>query len=744
MGFALPAGRLLCGSIAVAVAAAFIILYFSMGFIGILDGERISTMRSHVAHHAHVVGVQHYDTVAPVSNGECPSVHTSADISKLLPRRRLEKVSGGHVPEMLSDNRPTMKVLFIVPRREYEIMMSRWYFHIYDAAKTIPHYITHAWGVGHFGYGRICSCVDYTNGRMMVQCPKKGSTHEQDDESEILGIDGYRKSKEAFMQLPEYSTNCVGLMTASFAEHIAVLFDAVSHPFDAIVYSWIAGSFQRESYFAGLDPNTALVMLEVDWHVRSLKQWRTTQPDVVLTSYIDNFEENFPLRDFVRSISYRDARRNFWFESYVQSAIQFLMPSESVMEGKASYKDTGPDVLFAYGRHSILPQCSQRWINHISTNDTSTLHSHRLQAITMIGRVDEHYPTRNIFAVMLKDNYSNIATLAKMRPHPGYTETTELTEQFNAKTQFQDYMRMLEHTKLCFIGGISTWSIRKYKEAMAAGCLVVGDVPADHYLAKYVVNVDIIPPGYFNFDEDLDVIAANEASSAQFGNLTNWWCANSTCDRTLEEERAQHNWIVSNPYAELGHRNYESYGRLLARKLIRILERYEEGGYNDLIVEARRVVLTEYSSQQLLTTYFDPAIAAWRRGERGWLRTPAYFQDSYKYRARHYFLLREWLLQQEGSDIVPELKNMTYGSLLQRASHRLRADTRAECIEAVADDASADDASCTRVCDDPSMDYFQGMGDFDIAFVKARNLYALLQPLDRYSHIHRMHMQTLY
>eukprot|EP01071_Lankesteria_metandrocarpae_P008972 Lankesteria_metandrocarpae@DN5098_c0_g2_i2.p2 len=311
----------------------------------------------------------------------------------------------------------------------------------------------------------------------------------------------------------------------------------------------------------------------------------------------------------------------------------------------------------------------------------------------------------------------------------------------DVKTQFHDYMRLLEQTKICFIGVVSTWTVRKYKEAMAAGCLAVGDIPADHYLAKYVVNVDIIPPGYFNFDEDLDVIAANEASSAQFGNLTNWWCSEAECDKTLEGERSQHVWNTLSPYdvVKTDHLTMTR-ERLLAQKLLWILSRYEKGEYNTLINEARRTVLTEYSSQQMLTTWFEPAIAAWRRGERGWLRTPAYFQDSYKYRARHYFLLREWLLRREGSSVVPKLENITYGGLLKWASHRLREDARAECLR------NSTNSSSRQLldCDDPSWDYFPNMVDFDIAFVKSRKLYSQEYALDRFSHMRTYHMHALY
>ena len=73
----------------------------------------------------------------------------------------------------------------------------------------------------------------------------------------------------------------------------------------------------------------------------------------------------------------------------------------------------------------------------------------------------------------------------------------ELCKYFpkNTRAQQRRYMDSLAHSRVCLIGTASqlvdncpvvAWSIRKYYEAMAAGCVVVGDVPADSRVAPYV------------------------------------------------------------------------------------------------------------------------------------------------------------------------------------------------------------------------------------------------------------------
>jgi hypothetical protein len=82
--------------------------------------------------------------------------------------------------------------------------------------------------------------------------------------------------------------------------------------------------------------------------------------------------------------------------------------------------------------------------------------------------------------------------------HPGYSlEYDDLCSMFVKSTMPQQsrYTRSLLESKICLIGTALqlvdvcrpvAWTVRKYAEAVAGGCVVVGDVPADVNLARYV------------------------------------------------------------------------------------------------------------------------------------------------------------------------------------------------------------------------------------------------------------------
>lgn len=82
--------------------------------------------------------------------------------------------------------------------------------------------------------------------------------------------------------------------------------------------------------------------------------------------------------------------------------------------------------------------------------------------------------------------------------HPGYSlEYDDLCSTFGKNTMPQQhrYTHSLLESKICLIGTAVqlvdvcrqvAWTVRKYAEAIAGGCVVVGDVPADVNLARYV------------------------------------------------------------------------------------------------------------------------------------------------------------------------------------------------------------------------------------------------------------------
>ena len=82
--------------------------------------------------------------------------------------------------------------------------------------------------------------------------------------------------------------------------------------------------------------------------------------------------------------------------------------------------------------------------------------------------------------------------------HPGYSlEYDDLCSMFGKSTMPQQsrYTRSLLESKVCLIGTAVqlvdvcrqvAWTVRKYAETIGAGCVVVGDVPADVNLARFV------------------------------------------------------------------------------------------------------------------------------------------------------------------------------------------------------------------------------------------------------------------
>ena len=62
------------------------------------------------------------------------------------------------------------------------------------------------------------------------------------------------------------------------------------------------------------------------------------------------------------------------------------------------------------------------------------------------------------------------------------------------QSQLATYVGKLAGSKICLIGGHGGWGLRKYIEAMAAGCVVLGDLPADNKLAECMVEMPWGPP----------------------------------------------------------------------------------------------------------------------------------------------------------------------------------------------------------------------------------------------------------
>ena len=124
--------------------------------------------------------------------------------------------------------------------------------------------------------------------------------------------------------------------------------------------------------------------------------------------------------------------------------------------------------------------------------------------ILLLGALNHRiYPLRSA-ALTVKKAYTKVLT---HYPHPGYREENEwhgslesMCHAFFRETvpQQHSYVRNMKTSRLCLLGSRSfnlgheqtcsaiSWTLRKYVEAMAAGCVVIGDVPSDYSLARHV------------------------------------------------------------------------------------------------------------------------------------------------------------------------------------------------------------------------------------------------------------------
>lgn len=124
--------------------------------------------------------------------------------------------------------------------------------------------------------------------------------------------------------------------------------------------------------------------------------------------------------------------------------------------------------------------------------------------VLIVGALNHHlYPLRSA-ALTVKKAYTRVMA---HYPHPGYREEKEwhdsltgMCHAFFAETlpQQRNYIRQMKTSRLCLVGSrafnvghedvcnVVSWTLRKYVEAMGAGCVVIGDLPSDAALARHV------------------------------------------------------------------------------------------------------------------------------------------------------------------------------------------------------------------------------------------------------------------
>lgn len=144
--------------------------------------------------------------------------------------------------------------------------------------------------------------------------------------------------------------------------------------------------------------------------------------------------------------------------------------------------------------------------NTVKVGADSCEASGKQRDILLVGALNgKIYPLR-ASAMTAKRSYTKVLS---SYPHPGYKEEREwlstlegMCEAFysDAYPQQRSYVKHMKSSRFCLIGSRSfnvgyeslcprlSWALRKYTEAAAAGCIVIGDVPVDLELARYMAQ----------------------------------------------------------------------------------------------------------------------------------------------------------------------------------------------------------------------------------------------------------------
>ena len=145
-----------------------------------------------------------------------------------------------------------------------------------------------------------------------------------------------------------------------------------------------------------------------------------------------------------------------------------------------------PDTMLAFMPHGINKRTYEKGIVHPNNKKHEVL---------LVGATYKHiYPLRAAAQRAIK-----LTNVLKQIGHPGYAESWDISmlelckyyHHSNIKQQ-ERYVQGLYDSKICLLGSasqlhdsckLSAWTVRKYYEALAAGCIIIGDIPADIQIA---------------------------------------------------------------------------------------------------------------------------------------------------------------------------------------------------------------------------------------------------------------------
>lgn len=148
-----------------------------------------------------------------------------------------------------------------------------------------------------------------------------------------------------------------------------------------------------------------------------------------------------------------------------------------------------PDTMLAFMPHGINKRTYEKEVVH---------QNHKKHEVLLVGATYKHiYPLRAAAQRAIK-----LTNVLKQIGHPGYAESWDVSmlelckyyHHSNIKQQ-ERYVQGLYDSKVCLLGSasqlhdsckISAWTVRKYYEALAAGCILIGDIPADIQIADSI------------------------------------------------------------------------------------------------------------------------------------------------------------------------------------------------------------------------------------------------------------------
>ncbi len=150
------------------------------------------------------------------------------------------------------------------------------------------------------------------------------------------------------------------------------------------------------------------------------------------------------------------------------------------------------------------------------------------------GRISRWYPYRKRYSGTLRKN-KEINSLILPQSGAEMKENSKTTKQWDE--QLIEYTNNLKKSKIILVdGGIFNYPVKKYIEAMACGCLVLGPVPVYGEELGYVDGETMVEVDLNDFKEKLDYYLKNDSERKRIiSNAYTLYTENYTCKKLVEK-----------------------------------------------------------------------------------------------------------------------------------------------------------------------------------------------------------------